>query len=309
MTAALFTHPDCLLHSNGPGHPERRERLEAILAELDKPEYAALMRPEAPLATVDQIARVHDRAYVEAMLAAVPEKGLVYLNPDTALAPASDKAMLRAAGALVAAVDLVLAGKADNAFCAIRPPGHHAGRRAASGFCIFNNSAIGAEQAFQAHSIKRLAILDIDVHHGNGTQAWAENQPKVLFVSSHQWPFYPGSGSADDHGPLGNIVNIPLPQGTGSQGFREAMRTRALPAIDAFAPELIMMSMGFDAHLGDQLAGLCLVEDDYFWLTAEACRLARKHCTKHLVSTLEGGYNAAALAASAGAHVRALLEG
>ncbi|MDD5587309.1 MAG: histone deacetylase family protein [Alphaproteobacteria bacterium] len=309
MTTTLFTHSDCLAHSNGPGHPERPERLAAVLAELGKPDYDALIRHEAPLAAVDQIARVHDRAYIEGVLAAVPKEGIVDLNEDTALAPGSGNAALRAAGALVAAVDLVLAGKIARAFCAVRPPGHHAGRSAPSGFCIFNNIAIGAEHAFQAHGLKRAAILDIDVHHGNGTQAWAENQPNVLFCSSHQWPLWPGSGAASDRGPLGNIVNIPLAPGTGGAGFREAMQTRVLPAFDAFKPELVMMSVGFDAHRGDPLADMRLDEDDYYWITAETCRLAKKHCAGRVISTLEGGYNVTALAASAGAHVKALMEG
>jgi acetoin utilization deacetylase AcuC-like enzyme len=243
------------------------------------------------------------------MLALVPEKGLAPIPGEMALAPGSGKAAQRAAGALVAAVDLVLSGKASNAFCAVRPPGHHAARAMSDGFCLFNNIAIGAEHACQAHGIKRIAILDIDVHHGNGTQAWAEGQPKVLFCSSHQWPLWPGSGATADKGPLGNIINIPLAAETDGAGFREAMQARALPAFDAYKPELIMMSVGFDAHAGDPLANLRLVEDDYFWITSEMRRLAHKHCSGRLVSTLEGGYNTGALASSAGAHVKALMEG
>jgi acetoin utilization deacetylase AcuC-like enzyme len=309
MTTALFTHLDCLAHNNGPGHPERPERLAGILAELAKPAYAALARYDAQPATIDQIACVHDRTYIEEILATVPKEGIVEIDGETGLAPGSGNAALRAAGSLVAAVDLVLDGKADNAFCAIRPPGHHAGWATTSGFCIFNNIAIGAEHAFQAHGIKRLAILDIDVHHGNGTQEWAEKQPKVLFCSSHQWPLWPGSGHTAERGPLGNIINLPLAPGTDRHKFGEAMETVALPAFERFAPELIMMSIGFDAHRDDPLAGLNLEEDDYFWITSEVCRLARRLCKGRVISTLEGGYNVVALASSVGEHVRALMEG
>jgi len=308
MTTALFTHPNCLDHSNGAGHPERPERLAAILKEFERPEYAALLRCEAPEASVDQIARVHDRSYIESIFARVPSEGVVEIEGETGLAPGSGRAALRAAGALVAAVDMVLAKKADNVFCAVRPPGHHAGRDYPEGFCIFNNIAIGAEHAFQAHGINRIAILDFDVHHGNGTQAWAENQPKVLFCSSHQYPFWPGSGSADERGPLGNVINIPLAFGTDGEMYREILLARVFPAFNDFKPELFMISAGFDAHRDDPLAGLRFVEEDYAWLTSEVCRMARKY-NAGVVSTLEGGYNVSALARSAGAHVRALMGG
>ncbi len=309
MTTVLFTHPDCLLHSNGQGHPERPERLAAILKELDKPDYAALERHEAPMASLDAIARVHDRDYIDDLLAQVPEKGIVSIEGETALVPGSGNAALRAAGGVIAAVDLVLSGKAANAFCAVRPPGHHAHDNAPEGFCIFNNIAIGAEHAFQQHGLKRVAILDFDVHHGNGTQEWAERQPKVLFCSSHQWPFWPGSGSANDHGPLGNIINVPLAFATDGNNFRAEMTQNVLPRFDAFKPELFMISAGFDAHRDDPLAGIRLMPDDYAWITSEVCRLAAKHCQGRVVSTLEGGYDLAALAASAGAHVKALMKG
>jgi len=315
MTTALFTHKDCLLHVNSVANCESPERLEAILAELKKPAYAALMRLDAPLATVDQIALVHPRNYIERILASVPAEGFVMLDPDEniaedmALSPGSGKAALRAAGALVAATDAVLTGKTDNAFCAVRPPGHHASGATPAGFCIFNNIAIGAAHAIKEHSLKRIAIVDFDVHHGNGTQDWAEDRPEILFCSSHQMPLYPGSGRAQDGGPLGNIINIPLPPGTESAEFRRLVSEKILPAADAFAPELIMISAGFDAHSNDPLADLRLTDDDFFWITSEVCRLARKYCQGRVVSTLEGGYNLAALASSAGEHVRALLSG
>jgi acetoin utilization deacetylase AcuC-like enzyme len=308
MATALLTHPDCVEHSNGRGHPERPERLEAILGELDKPEYAALVRHEAPLATLDQIARVHDRDYIQSIFDRVPREGIVEIGGETALSPGSGRAALRAAGGVVAAVDMVLEQKVTTAFCAVRPPGHHAGWDYPQGFCLFNNIAIGAMHAFDVHHVKRIAILDFDVHHGNGTQTWAEDQPNVLFCSSHQWPFWPGSGSADDKGPLGNIINIPLPFGTTGEVFRGIMEARVLPTFDAFAPGLFMISAGFDAHYEDPMAGLRFAEDDYAWLTTEVCRLARKY-NAGVVSTLEGGYNAPALARSVGAHVTALMEG
>lgn len=309
MPTALLSHPACLLHDNGPGHPESPDRLKAILAELEKLEYKALQRFEAPRATVDQIARVHDRAYVENILASVPAQGHAALDPDTSLSPASGEAALRAAGAAIAAIDAVMSGKIANAFCAVRPPGHHAEHARAMGFCLFNNIAVGAAHARAAHKADRIAIIDFDVHHGNGTQEWAEKHDGVLFVSSHQYPHYPGTGSAEDRGPRHNIVNIPLPHGADSVGFRQAMMHWALPTITQFQPDLIMISAGFDAHRDDPLAGLNLVEDDYGWITAELTKLAGQFSRGRIVSTLEGGYNLDALAKSAGAHVKALMAG
>lgn len=317
MSTALFSHPDCLLHCNGPSHPETPERISHILNELKKPEYAQLKRFEAPLAAVDDLARVHDRHHIDFILNATPKAGHYLVeaaedpdleNEDTMLCNGSDQAALRAAGAVIAAVDLVLDKKADNAFCAIRPPGHHAGHSTSEGFCLFNNIAIGAEHAIQKRGINRIAILDIDVHHGNGTQEWAEKQPKVLFASTHQWPLYPGSGRADEQGPLKNIINIPLPRSTEGTFYRHAISTQILPAFDAFAPELILLSAGFDSHANDPLGGIQLIEDDYSWLTRELVNLARKHSVG-IVSALEGGYNCEALATSVGAHIRALMEG
>ena len=232
MATALFTHPACLLHDNGPGHPECPERLKAILAELEKPDYAALIRREAPQATIEHITRVHDPAYIGRILKHVPQKGYAQLDPDTALSPGSGEAALRAAGALIAAVDDVMSGKIKNAFCAVRPPGHHAEHAQAMGFCLFNNVAIGAAHALEKHKLKRVAIVDFDVHHGNGTEEWGREHPEILFCSSHQFPFYPGTGFAEDHGSYSNILNIPLPVGTGSAKFISAMKNAVLPKIE-----------------------------------------------------------------------------
>lgn len=306
---ALYTHPACLLHENASIHLENPARLEAILAELAKPDYKALNRLEAPRAVPDQIARVHDRSYVEAIFASVPKSGYAALDPDTALAPGSGEAALRAAGAVTAAVDAVMGGAVRNAFCAVRPPGHHALPGAAMGFCIFNNIAIGAAQALAVHKLERIAVVDFDVHHGNGTETWAARQKEVLFISSHQFPLWPGSGQASDKGPLGNILNIPLPPGASGADFSTAMKSLALPRLESFAPEMILISAGFDAHRADPLANLRLDENDFGWITGELVKLADRHCKGRIVSTLEGGYDLNALAKSAGAHVKALMGG
>ncbi|MGE3622724.1 MAG: histone deacetylase family protein [Bdellovibrionales bacterium] len=307
MTTALYTHPACLGHDNGPGHPECPDRLAYILSELEKPEYAQLVRCEAPRAEIAQILRVHDGSYIDTIFGHVPRAGLHPLDHETSLSPGSGEAALRAAGALCRAIDDVIGGKSKNAFCAVRPPGHHAAVPPASGFCLFNNIAIGAAQALELYGLKRIAIVDCDVHHGNGTEAWAVTQPNVLFFSSHQFPLWPGSGRVQDKGPLGNIVNIPLSPGTGGEGFRQAMMQHVVAKMDSYAPELILISAGFDAHRDDPLAGLDLVEEDFGWITRELCALAEKHCGGRVVSTLEGGYNLEALAASTGAHVKALM--
>jgi len=309
MTTALYSHPSCFDHDTGRMHPESPARLKAVLGGLETPEFAALLRREAPRASREQLARVHPEAFIDAVLAAVPESGHVGLDPDTILSPGSGEAALRAAGALCAAVDAVMAGEADNAFCAVRPPGHHAEPAQAMGFCLFNNVAIGALQAREEHGLERVAVIDFDVHHGNGTQAAFWDDAGLFFGSTHQSPLYPGSGSPKERGAHDNIVNAPLAPMAGSAEFRQSMRGRVLPALHRFAPQFVLVSAGFDAHEDDPLAGLRLHEEDYAWITGEIVQLAKEHCDGRVVSTLEGGYDLHALAASAAAHVRALMAG
>jgi acetoin utilization deacetylase AcuC-like enzyme len=303
----LLTHPDCVLHNPGPGHPERPERLKAVLAALDHPDFAALDRREAPFATQAQIARVHGAAFVAELLDSVPESGMVRLDADTVMSPGSGNAALRAAGAAVAAVDAVLKGEAANAFCAVRPPGHHAEPDQAMGFCLFNSIAVGAAHAQAVYGVERVAIVDFDVHHGNGTQAMTASRPDWLYASTHQYPFYPGTGSVRERGAYGNIVNAPLASGDGGTEFRAAFDEVILPALDRFRPELLMISAGFDAHHRDPLASLTLDEDDFAWATQALVDVARRHAGGRIVSLLEGGYDLTALATSAAVHVRVLM--
>ena len=306
MTTLLITHPACIDHDPGPDHPEAPARLKAILSALEGEAFAALERREAPLAERAQIERVHDPAYVQAVLDAIPRSGRVGLDPDTIVSPGSGEAALRAAGAICGAVDAVVAGEASNAFCAVRPPGHHAEPRRAMGFCLFNNVAIGALHARASHGLSRVAVVDFDVHHGNGTQAAFERDPDLFFASVHQSPLYPGTGAEDERG-VGNIVNRPLPPMSGSREFRAAMTEDILPALESFAPDFILVSAGFDAHADDPLASLNFTEEDYGWATGEIVRIAEGCCAGRVVSTLEGGYNLEALKTSAAALVRALM--
>ena len=308
MPTALYTHPVCLDHDPGPYHPERPDRLRAVLAALGGEAFASLERREASRATRAQLERVHRADYVDAILAAVPERGQIHLDVDTAVSPGSGEAALRAAGALCAAVDAVVAGEVRTAFCAVRPPGHHAEAARAMGFCLFNNVAVGAMQARAVHGLARVAVADFDVHHGNGTQSAFERDKTLFYASSHQFPCYPGTGREDEIG-VGNVVNAPLVPGSGSEAFRRAWGDRILPRLDAFAPSLVLVSAGFDAHAADPLAQLRLGEDDFAWVTAELMAIARRHAGGRLVSTLEGGYDLTALAASVCAHVRELLDG
>lgn len=309
MTTLLYSHQACLGHDTGSMHPESPARLKAVLAALEAEDFAALDRREAPHASVEQIARVHPRDFVEAVLAAIPESGLSGLDADTLVSPGSGEAALRAAGAVCAAVDAVMAGEADNAFCAVRPPGHHAEPQRAMGFCLFNNVAVGAEQARAVHGLARVAVVDFDVHHGNGTQAMFWDDGDLFFASTHQMPLYPGSGSETERGRADNIVNVPLAPMAGSAEFRQAMSGIVLPALVEFQPDFVFVSAGFDAHASDPLANLRFHEEDYAWATRELMAVARDCCEGRLVSTLEGGYDLEALAASAAAHVRALMGG
>jgi acetoin utilization deacetylase AcuC-like enzyme len=306
MTTLLLTHEACLAHDPGAHHPESPARLKAVLAALGEPAFAQLARREAPRATLEQIAFVHPGDFAKRLLAVVPQQGYAAIDADTVLSPGSGEAALRAAGACIAAVDAVMKGEAQNAFCAVRPPGHHAEPHHAMGFCLFNNVAIAALHARRTHKIERVAVIDFDVHHGNGTQAAFEQDGTMLYASTHQMPLYPGTGAASERG-VGNIVNAPLRPMSGSEEFRKAFTNIILPALDAFRPEFVIISAGFDAHRDDPLAQLMLVEADYAWATERLVEVAKKHAQGRIVSSLEGGYDLDALAASAAAHVAALM--
>ncbi len=302
MTTALFTHAACIAHDPGPQHPESPARLKAVLAALNTPVFSGLARRDAPLATEEQIARVHPPELIHALLGALPERGYAQLDGDTILSPGSGEAALRAAGALCAAVDAVMSGEVRNAFCAVRPPGHHAEPNQPMGFCLFNNVAIGALHARAAHGLTRIAVVDFDVHHGNGTQAAFENDADLFFASSHQSPLYPGTGRESETG-VGNIFNAPLPPGADGRHFRKVWSERLLPSLRDFNPEFVLISAGFDAHEDDPLANLALTEDDYAWITREILAVADECCSGRVVSTLEGGYDLDALARSVAAHM------
>ena len=308
MATALYTHPDALRHLTPPGHPERVDRLRAILRALDAPGFAALVRAEAPVADRADLLRVHPESHVAAVEASVPLTGFNPMDADTVLSPGTLDAALRAAGGACAAVDAVLAGQAHNAFVAMRPPGHHAERDRAMGFCLFSNVAIAAKRAVQVHGLSRVAIVDFDVHHGNGTQDAVWDDPAILFVSSHQWPLYPGTGRPSDTGAHGNVLNVTLPANSDGAAMRTAYDTQVWPELEEFEPELILVSAGFDAHADDPLASLRWREADFAWLTRRLCEIAAAHCGGRLVSCLEGGYDLDALAASVAAHVTVLME-
>ncbi|SDZ04569.1 Acetoin utilization deacetylase AcuC [Lysobacter sp. yr284] len=301
----VYTHPACTRHDPGPGHAERPLRLVAVTESLREAFAERLHWHEAPAASRGQLLRAHSDELL-ALVLDTPVDGPVQLDPDTVLAPGSAEAALRAAGAGVAAVDCVLKGEDRRVFCAVRPPGHHATVHAAMGFCLFNNIAVAAAHACDKHGLARVAVIDFDVHHGNGTQAIFDSDPRVLYVSSHQLPLYPDTGYAHERG-VGNIVNAPLPAGTGSAGFRRVWRERLLPIVDGFRPQLVLISAGFDAHKRDPLAQIELDGEDFAWLTAELVAIAERHAAGRVVSMLEGGYDLAALRESAVAHVGAML--
>jgi len=305
VSTAYITHPSSLLHDMGPYHPECPDRLTAIGDRLISAGLDGYLRHySAPMATQAQLARAHGREYLATIEAASPASGLHYIDPDTALCPHSLDAARHAAGALVLATDLVARGECLSAFCAVRPPGHHAERNRAMGFCLFNNVAVGALHALSAHGIKRVAIIDFDVHHGNGTEDIFSDDERVLMVSTFQHPLYPYSGT-ESVSP--NMVNIPLPAGSGSDAFRTAVRESWLPALEAQQPEILYVSAGFDAHREDPLAGLKLTEADYAWVTRELVAVANRHGGGRIVSTLEGGYSLSALGRSVTEHIRELL--
>ncbi len=305
MATALITHPSCLRHEMGPYHPECPERLTAIADRLIAAGLDVHLTPcEAPAATDEQLLRVHSQAYLDDLEAAHPASGLHYIDPDTALNPHSLSAARHAAGAAVLATDFVVAGTCKTAFCPVRPPGHHAERRRAMGFCIYNSVAVGARHALEAHGLERVAVVDFDVHHGNGTEDVFTGDERVLMVSTFQHPLYPYSGFDST---AANMVNVPLAAGSGGEQFREVVKRFWLPALDAFRPELIYISAGFDAHREDPLAGLEFTEDDYAWVTRELCAVAARHARGRIVSMLEGGYALPALGRCAAEHVRELI--
>lgn len=308
MTTILYSHPVCLEHVNPPGHPERPERLSAIEQALEKPQFDALDRKQAQEADPELYKLAHPEAYVKRMRKLVPNDGLTRIDDSTSICPKSFDAIARAVGAATSAVDAVFSNEADNVFAAVRPPGHHAEKANAMGFCIVNSAAIAARYAQQNHGAERITIVDFDVHHGNGTQDIFYEDKSVLFASSHQMPLYPGTGAVNETG-IGNIFNAPLSAGDGGEIFKVAWREKLLPAIDNFAPDLIIVSAGFDAHYRDPLGGLNLQAEDFDWITGKLMDLAQKHCQNRLISLLEGGYDLEGLAESAASHVERLLRG
>ena len=306
MRTLYYSHPDFLFHETGAGHPECADRLRSIEKALAVPAFSSLIRQAPPLGTEQQIRLIHPQFHIDAILEAIPEQGIDHFDHDTMLSPGSGQAAFRAVGAVCDAVDKVLSGKADNAFCAVRPPGHHAEPELAMGFCLFNNIAIAAEYARRHYQLERIAIVDFDVHHGNGTQAAFYNQPKVFYASSHEMPHYPGTGYPAETG-VGNIINVPLASGDSGVEFRQKYNRIILPALKNFSPDLLLVSAGFDAHKDDPLASIRLVEDDFKWITQELMSVADCCCNGRIVSALEGGYNLEALAASAAIHVKTLM--
>ena len=308
LTTRYYYHSSCLEHLNPPGHPERPDRLRAVEEALTDERFMMLDRVSAPAADPAWFELAHPADYVKRVRSLIPEEGLAPIDADTAASPGSWEAVLHATGAAMDAVDAVFEKQADNAFAAVRPPGHHAEKDTAMGFCLINTIAVAARYAQKKHAAERVAIIDFDVHHGNGTQDIFWDDKTVLFASTHQMPLYPGTGALAETG-AGNIFNAPLRHGDGGREFKEALRSRVLPAVENFAPDLILISAGFDAHFRDPLAGLELTAEDYDWATAEIMDLANRHCDNRVVSLLEGGYDLRGLAESAAAHVNRLMTG
>jgi acetoin utilization deacetylase AcuC-like enzyme len=309
MTTLLMTHPACLDHLTPTGHPERPDRLRAIERALEHERFQMLAQAEAPAAALETIALCHPMEYVTAVRDATPTQGLIALDADTSMSPGSFEAALRAAGGAVHAVDEVMSGRTANAFVATRPPGHHAETARPMGFCLFNNAAIAARHAQRKHGIERAGVVDFDVHHGNGSQEIFWSDRTVMYASTHQMPLYPGTGAASERGEHNTVVNAPLRPGDGGSQFRSAFENVILPRLREFAPELIVISAGFDAHARDPLANLNLLEADFDWATRRLIEVAHASAGGRVVSVLEGGYDLTALANSAAAHVAALLEG
>ena len=307
MTTLVYTHRSSLRHETPPGHPERIDRIKAVYSVLESPHFAGALRREAPRTIEQQLLMAHSPEHVQKIMAVAPESGFEYIDPDTVMSAHTLEAALRAVGAATSAVDAVFRAEAENAFCAMRPPGHHAESNRAMGFCFFNNAAIAARHAQQAHGAERVAILDWDVHHGNGTQEIFWNDASVLYASIHEMPLFPGTGALSERGVYDNIVNAPLYAGADSDVFREAMEIAILPRIEAFSPDLVIISAGFDAHRLDPLANLKLVEADFAWATRKLMEIAERKAKGRVVSLLEGGYSLEGLSRSAAAHVMTLM--
>jgi acetoin utilization deacetylase AcuC-like enzyme len=309
MTTLLITHRDCLGHDPSPGHPESPDRLRAVMTALDAVEFAPLRREDAPEATDAQLLRAHPAEVLRFVASAAEQAGERYarIDADTIVSRGSELAARRAAGAVCRAVEAVVKGQARNAFCAVRPPGHHAESVRPMGFCLYNNVVVGALEARAVHGLKRVAVVDFDVHHGNGTQELFQADPDLFYASTHQWPLYPGTGRPDETG-VGNILNVPLEAGSGGAALLCAIRERIVPALQAFRPDLLMISAGFDAHENDPLAGLDVATEDFETATDLLCAAAESLCEGRVVSTLEGGYNLQDLAASTAGHVRSLMR-
>lgn len=308
MMTRLYHHPVFAEHLTGPGHPERPDRMRAVEAALEAEAFQHLDRQEAPEGSLEAIYRCHPEQHVRRVAKAIPDEGMVRIDNDTVVSPKSFSAAFHAVGAACAGVDDVASGTADNVFIAARPPGHHAERETAMGFCLFNTAAIAARHAQAVHGYERVAIIDWDVHHGNGTQDIFWSDPSVFYASTHQMPLYPGTGAKGETG-AGNIVNAPLLSGDGSDAFRDAFESRILRSLDAFRPDLVIISAGFDAHHRDPLAGLELVEGDFDWATGKLMEVADRRCGGRVVSLLEGGYDLTGLGLSVAAHVKRLMIG
>jgi acetoin utilization deacetylase AcuC-like enzyme len=308
MTTLVFTHPSSLAHETPEGHPERVDRIKAVNAVLNASALKGILRRDAPLGLDEHILLAHTEEHLRRIKSTSPEQGFEYIDPDTVMSPGTLEAAYRAVGAATAAVDVVFRSEADNAFCALRPPGHHAERDKAMGFCFFNHAAIAAHYAKSRYDAERVAVVDFDVHHGNGTQDIFWSEPDLFYGSTHQMPLYPGTGGANETG-VGNIFNAPLKAGDGGLEFRSAMQNIILPALETFSPDLVIISAGFDAHVRDPLGSLQLTEEDFAWATVRLMEVAEMTASGRVVSVLEGGYDLQALAGSVGVHVHALMHG